>query len=204
MTVGTVVETNAYNSIKAKTSTNELGKDQFLKLLVTQLKYQDPMNPMANDAFISQLAQFSSLESMQNMQKSFEGSQTFSLIGKTVVKIDPVTLEQTVGKVSGVKMLDGKHYLMVPIKVDSVAKNDALLAFSEAKVDFEQYKRAVFTDASLETNAFKYKPELLTIENFSKALGYGSSSELPTALKQMWNKEFFIEILSDEVSYVYE
>jgi flagellar basal-body rod modification protein FlgD len=45
-----------------------LGKDDFLNLLVTQLKNQDPLNPQDSTAFVAQLAQFSSLESMQNIQ----------------------------------------------------------------------------------------------------------------------------------------
>ncbi|MBI5344595.1 MAG: flagellar hook assembly protein FlgD [Deltaproteobacteria bacterium] len=44
-----------------------MGKDAFLKLLVTQLQNQDPLNPMDNTAFVAQLAQFSSLEGITNL-----------------------------------------------------------------------------------------------------------------------------------------
>ena len=47
-----------------------MGKDDFLNLLVTQLRYQDPMAPQADTAFVAQLAQFSSLETQQNTQTS--------------------------------------------------------------------------------------------------------------------------------------
>ena len=71
-----------------------LGKEDFLLLLVTQLQYQDPMDPMENTEFTAQLAQFSSLEEMYNMndnlqslllyQASINNSQAVSFIGKDV------------------------------------------------------------------------------------------------------------------------
>jgi flagellar basal-body rod modification protein FlgD len=50
----------------------DLGRDAFLKLFTTQLQNQNPLQPMDNEAFVSQLAQFSSLESMKAMQSSIE------------------------------------------------------------------------------------------------------------------------------------
>ncbi|UOF89361.1 flagellar hook capping protein [Fodinisporobacter ferrooxydans] len=57
---------NVAQSITQATN-NALGKDAFLQLLVTQMKYQDPLQPMNNTQFVSQLAQFSSLEQMSNV-----------------------------------------------------------------------------------------------------------------------------------------
>ena len=70
--------TNDYylNTSKYKYTTeadnSSLGKDAFLQILITQLQNQDPTSPMDDKEFISQMAQFSSLEQMQNMTKAME------------------------------------------------------------------------------------------------------------------------------------
>ena len=66
-----------------------LGKDEFLKIMIAQIKNQDPMQPMEDKEFIAQMAQFTSVEQLTNMAKSMEQlSQSIgissSLIGKTV------------------------------------------------------------------------------------------------------------------------
>jgi flagellar basal-body rod modification protein FlgD len=90
------INTNAYARQPQKqetqrTAKDNLGKDDFLKILVTQLTHQDPTQPMQDRDFIAQMAQFSSLEQMQNLNKEFSRvagliamSQATALIGKTV------------------------------------------------------------------------------------------------------------------------
>jgi flagellar basal-body rod modification protein FlgD len=110
---------NASPSSLPSTQNNANLKDEFLKLLLTQLKYQDPLSPMDDTAMLAQQAQFASLEQMQNLNTNLVSlmamqnvTQATSLLGKTVNATDasgnPVT-----GAVTGVSFDNGTPQLVV-------------------------------------------------------------------------------------------
>lgn len=96
-----------------------LGKDDFLRLLVTELRYQDALNPVDDREMIAQLAQFSSLEQMQNLgnrvdelARAQKATQAASLIGRTVNAVNSDG-EEVAGKVTGVEFFGEYVYLAV-------------------------------------------------------------------------------------------
>ena len=132
-------------SLNAKTNNRNdaLGKDAFLQLLVTQMQYQDPLDPQDNSEYLSQLAQFSALEQMSNVSSSLEKVNTLienidtsvlvgqlsGMIGKEVQwtmtssttdengNVNYVT-STLVGDVTGVSISDGAPSLVAKVKGD--------------------------------------------------------------------------------------
>ena len=82
----TTPEQKAEKAKQDKAANNSTAsKDQFLQLLVAQMKYQDPLQPTSNTEYISQYATFSSLEQMQNMSATLTMSRANEMAGKSVV-----------------------------------------------------------------------------------------------------------------------
>jgi len=101
----------AISTQQQKLGTTNLGKDDFLKLLVTQLRYQNPLEPMDNKEYIAQLAQFSSLEQMQNLNMQLATLSAISTIGKTVRAV--VEQKEIEGTIKGIAFDKGRVQLII-------------------------------------------------------------------------------------------
>nr|MDH3138550.1 flagellar hook assembly protein FlgD [Bacillus velezensis] len=112
--------TSSAKSTSAVNSSTNLGKDEFLKILMTQVQNQDPLNPVDDKEFISQMATFSSLEQMMNMNttmtKFVENQDPFTMyvnwIGKNVTFSDSDGKDQT-SLVNSVKHSNGNYVLVL-------------------------------------------------------------------------------------------
>ncbi|MBQ7199433.1 MAG: flagellar biosynthesis protein FlgD [Selenomonadaceae bacterium] len=136
---GATYDAAAYAATKAsETKTNDLDKNAFLKLLITQLENQDPLDPQDNSEFVAEMAQFSSLEQMTNMNDSLGKINTIvsnmdtsllvgqlsAMIGKGVEwdemvqttdeKGEPVIVTEGLsGVITGVSVTDGTTKVIV-------------------------------------------------------------------------------------------
>lgn len=129
---GKIVETASQNSLKnkSKTSNSGMDKEAFLQLLVAQMQYQDPLEPTSNTEYISQYAQFSQVEQMQNMAASTELARASSLVGQQVYIKTTNSAGDTQykeGRVDYVVYENGKAYLSIEESLYSLDDLDTVL-----------------------------------------------------------------------------
>ena len=120
------------SSSSVTTATNDtLGKDAFLKLLIAELSNQDPLNPMEDREFISQMATFSSLEQMQNMNSTLTG----------ISEANKFNAVQYIGKAIAFTADDGENSVQKVAVVNHVwfdPKEGTILDTTEGEVPLEK------------------------------------------------------------------
>jgi len=125
----------AIDAISGSSATNlqasSLGMEDFLKILLTQLTYQDPLKPMDNQEFMAQMAQFTSLEQTQQLNNKIEtlitnqaALQSVGLIGKTVDVNTPTGA--VTGTVSALSLSGDAPLLTVRTAAGAVLENISL------------------------------------------------------------------------------
>lgn len=157
---------------------NELGYDQFLQILCAEMQYQDPLNPTSNTDYVAQMATFTQVESMLNMQNTMTSSQANDLVGKYVIM--KVTSSSTgevtyaAGNVDYVLHQNGKTFLSIEdnlydIKdLDTVADPD----YMEAVAMSQEFELAVSELPTLSEISLANSEQIMAI-----AKGYNSLTE---------------------------
>jgi flagellar basal-body rod modification protein FlgD len=108
-----------------KTTGSSLDKEDFLMLLVAQMKYQDPLEPESNTEYVAELAQFSSLEQMENLNTTANNSTAYSLVGKQVY----IEESSTTGGSSTVQGM--VEYVTIQNSTPYVSVNGQLYAYDD-------------------------------------------------------------------------
>lgn len=123
-TIANVVENDGKYSLDISESSQQterktgssLDKEDFLRLLVTQMQYQDPLSPMENTEYVAQLAQFSELEQMTNLNSTMSNNSAYTLTGKYVLVREISTtgeVQEFTGKVDSVTLKNGDAYVTI-------------------------------------------------------------------------------------------
>ena len=135
---GPSASSNAGNGVRNATDAFGLGFEDLLKIVLTQLTYQDPLKPMENFEFVSQLAQFSQIQQTQEMAASLQTlvsaqstAQAASLLGRAVdIPAEGFTLT---GKVTAVAFVNGAPRLTILTPDNQTISNIALASVSQIR-----------------------------------------------------------------------
>lgn len=157
---GQIVETDSQASLKKATTSekNGMDKDAFLQLLVAQMRYQDPLQPTSNTEFVTQYAQFSQVEQIQNMAATSELARASSLVGQEVyVKTTTSTGVSTTvnGKVDYVVFENNKAYLSI---------NESLYALDDLDTIIDLDYKAAYDKAMKFTVAMNKLPVVSAVD----------------------------------------
>lgn len=189
----------------SKKSNSMVEKEQFLQLLVAQMKYQDPLEPMDNTEYVSQLATFSQLEQMQNISLTTEMQRATSMVGN-LVTIDATNsatgvTTQITGKVDFVTMSGSKVKVSVNdnlYDLDSVSKvwdasyADAVALASEFKAAYEKLPNVNAINAD---NAADYYEQIKSMSKIYNAMSDYQKSFLTADIRNGVAK--YVEVMKN-------
>ena len=127
MNIPGISSTDPYSGAVNSAATENLDRNAFMRLLVSQLEHQDPLSPVANEDFVAQLATFSSLEQLEGLNQNVVAmialnqsnallsqlTQSSALIGKEVTWQGFESEEEHSGTVESVKIVDGLAVLRI-------------------------------------------------------------------------------------------
>lgn len=163
---GQIVETASQTSLSKTQSSNSTGmdKDAFLQLLVAQMKYQDPLEPTSNTEYVSQYAQFSQVEQMQNMAGSMTLQRASGLVGENVI-IETTTASGNTTSLQG--LVD---YVTYENNKAFVSVNGSLYSMDDVKNIVDKTYQASYDKAVEYVGKTNKLPSMdnLTLENASQ------------------------------------
>jgi len=180
---------NARLKKKDGSQKGEMGKDSFLKLLVTELRHQDPTQPMADKEFIAQMAQFSALEQMTNINSSIKtlnrsarSGEAYSLLGKKVEALDAVTGKPVTGIVSKIYYREDEIRLLVGKNEVILSDVHAVLPPDEKQPGGSQDEKSM-DDKNIKTKQGKSENRTENSPNAAKGISDNNDINKEAALK---------------------
>ena len=164
-------KSEAYISSGKSDSGNDLDKEAFLKLLVAQMQYQDPLNPGDSTEYMSQLAQYSSLEATMNISDAVDKGNALNLVGQYVIMKTTDSagnLEMVSGLVEYATVKDGEVLVSIndtyyPAEdLDSIVDYDYFLYLQQQAAGGRQEDK---TDQSTDTETAEESNKTEATEN---------------------------------------
>lgn len=206
---GKVIDTSAASiadSVRNRKTNDSLDKEAFLQLLVAQMQYQDPLEPTSNTEYISQLATFSELEAMTNLNDSMSIARASQLVGKkvSVETISATTGDPTYkeGTVDYVRVENSKAYLVIddtPYPIEDLVDimDDAYWDKYQQSIKDQTSVTAQAIMAAISTLPEKQADTTLEHAELVKAIRKSYNS-LSTEEKQQVEEEFLVRLIKAE------
>ena len=196
MQVSAATSSSVNTSSTNRTTGDSMGKNDFLNLLVTQLKNQDPLKPMEDKEFIVQMAQFSTLEQMQNLTQVAQLQQATSMIGESiraeVNQKDKGMPELVYGRVTSIRQNSGEMYVSLNSgkevklsEVKSVLSDEGLMQEADNLIGKKVFVRQ-YDDKTGETAELK-QVEIQDVKLENGILKLYTTDGSVIRLQDVWN-----------------